>query len=187
MGPKISVDSATMMNKGLEVIEARWLFNVPVENIEVVVHPQSVVHSMVSYSDGSVLAQLGNPDMRTPIANALAWPERINSGVEPLDICAVATLDFEKPDMLRFPCLALCFEAAKRGGSASIVLNAANEIAVESFLESRIGYTDIASIIERSLEQSAITDDVNSIEQILLADESARTIATTITSQLTTH
>jgi 1-deoxy-D-xylulose-5-phosphate reductoisomerase len=184
MGRKISVDSATMMNKGLEVIEARWLFDVPVENIEVVVHPQSVVHSMVSYSDGSVLAQLGNPDMRTPIANALAWPDRINSGVEPLDIFEVATLDFEKPDMQRFPCLALCFEAVRRGGSASIVLNAANEIAVQSFLDNRIAYTDIASTIEQTLQRSEITDEVDSIEQILLADNDARAIATTITKQI---
>ena len=176
MGRKISVDSATLMNKGLEVIEARWLFDMGVDNIEVVVHPQSVIHSMVSYSDGSVLAQLGNPDMRTPIAHALAWPERIESGVEPLDIFEVATLDFERPDLDRFPCLRLCFEAIERGGSASIVLNAANEICVQAFLENRIAYTDIALYIEQTLGLSQISDDVDSIPSVLAADEQARII-----------
>ncbi len=184
MGRKISVDSATMMNKGLEVIEARWLFDIAVEQIEVVVHPQSVIHSMVSYNDGSVLAQLGNPDMRTPIASALAWPDRINSGVEPLDIFEVATLDFEKPDWQRFPCLQLCFDAVKRGGSASIVLNAANEIAVEQFLQHNIGFTDIARVIEKTLEQAEINDAVDHIDDILAADRDARNIATTITTNL---
>ncbi len=184
MGRKISVDSATMMNKGLEVIEARWLFNIAVEHIEVVVHPQSVIHSMVSYNDGSVLAQLGNPDMRTPIASALAWPDRINSGVEPLDIFEVATLDFEKPDLQRFPCLQLCFDAVKRGGSASIVLNAANEIAVEQFLQHNIGFTDIARVIEQTLEQAEINEAVDHIDDILAADRDARVIATTITKTL---
>ncbi len=184
MGRKISVDSATMMNKGLEVIEARWLFDIAVEHIEVVVHPQSVIHSMVSYNDGSVLAQLGNPDMRTPIASALAWPDRINSGVEPLDIFEVATLDFEKPDLQRFPCLQLCFDAVKRGGSASIVLNAANEIAVEQFLQRNIGFTDIARVIEQTLAQAEINEAVDHIDDILAADRDARVIATTITKTL---
>ncbi len=187
MGRKISVDSATMMNKGLEVIEAHWLFDMPVENIEVVVHPQSVIHSMVSYNDGSVLAQLGNPDMRTPIASALAWPERINSGVEPLDIFEVATLDFEKPDWQRFPCLAQCFDAVKRGGSASIVLNAANEVAVENFLQRRIAFTDIAVVIEQTLQQASIQDAMDDINAILNVDHDARQIAQTLIGGLNTH
>ena len=185
MGRKISVDSATMMNKGLEVIEAHWLFDIAVENIEVVVHPQSVIHSMVSYNDGSVLAQLGNPDMRTPIASALAWPDRVNSGVEPLNIFEVATLDFEKPDWQRFPCLALCFEAVKRGGSASIVLNAANEVAVEQFLHKQIGFTDIARVIEQSLDQATIDDAIDDIGAILAADRDARDIARSVIATLT--
>jgi 1-deoxy-D-xylulose-5-phosphate reductoisomerase len=176
MGKKISVDSATLMNKGLELIEAYWLFDLDISDIEVVVHPQSVIHSMVSYSDGSVLAQLGNPDMRTPIAHALAWPERIDAGVEPLDIFDVAKLEFERPDLDRFPCLRLCYEAIRRGGSASIVLNAANEIAVSAFLDDKIAFTDIASLIEQSLELADIIDDVSSLESILEADAQARTI-----------
>jgi 1-deoxy-D-xylulose-5-phosphate reductoisomerase len=176
MGKKISVDSATLMNKGLELIEAYWLFDLDISDIEVVIHPQSVIHSMVSYSDGSVLAQLGNPDMRTPIAHALAWPERIDAGVEPLDIFDVAKLEFERPDLDRFPCLRLCYEAIRRGGSASIVLNAANEIAVSAFLDDKIAFTDIASLIEQSLELADIIDDVSSLESILEADAQARTI-----------
>jgi 1-deoxy-D-xylulose-5-phosphate reductoisomerase len=176
MGKKISVDSATLMNKGLELIEAYWLFDMDIANIDVVIHPQSVIHSMVSYTDGSVLAQLGNPDMRTPIAHALAWPERIDSGVEPLNIFDVAKLDFEKPDMTRFPCLRLCYEAIKTGGSATIVLNAANEVAVDAFLDGRIGFTDIASLIEQTLDQATISQDVSSLELILQADAMARTI-----------
>jgi 1-deoxy-D-xylulose-5-phosphate reductoisomerase len=176
MGPKISVDSATMMNKGLELIEAYWLFNVEIDNIEVVIHPQSVIHSMVSYSDGSVLAQLGNPDMRTPIAHALAWPERIDSGVEPLDIFEVAKLEFEKPDFQHFPCLRLCYEAIRAGGSASIVLNAANEVAVAAFLEHRIPFTAIAALIEETLSRAVISDNVNTIENILMTDQEARII-----------
>lgn len=183
MGRKISVDSATMMNKGLEVIEARWLFDISVDHIEVVVHPQSVMHSMVSYNDGSVLAQLGNPDMRTPIANALAWPDRINSGVEPLDIFEVAKLDFEKPDMQRFPCLRLCFDAVEQGGSASIVLNAANEIAVQAFLDKQIAFTDIAATIEQTLQQVENTDAVDSLEDILAVDAIARHAAISITNK----
>jgi len=177
MGRKISVDSATLMNKGLELIEAWWLFDIDISCIEVVVHPQSVIHSMVSYTDGSVLAQMGNPDMRTPIAHALAWPERIASGVEPLDIFEVAKLEFERPDMERFPCLRLCYEAIKLGGSATVVLNAANEIAVQAFLDGRIGFTGIAEVIEHALEQAEIEEDVSSLEAILAADAAARNIS----------
>jgi 1-deoxy-D-xylulose-5-phosphate reductoisomerase len=176
MGKKISVDSATLMNKGLELIEAFWLFDLEISEIDVVIHPQSVIHSMVSYEDGSVLAQLGNPDMRTPIAYCLAWPERIDSGVEPLDIFEVAKLDFEKPDLERFPCLRLCYQAIKIGGSATIVLNAANEIAVAAFLDKKIAFTDIALLIEQTLEQATITEDVSSLELILEADTMARKI-----------
>ena len=176
MGRKISVDSATLMNKGLELIEAFWLFDMDIANIDVVIHPQSVVHSMVTYSDGSVLAQLGNPDMRTPIAHALAWPERITSGVEPLNIFDVAKLDFEQPDLSRFPCLRLCYEAIKKGGSATIMLNAANEIAVAAFLDEKIGFNDIAVLIERTLNNAKITEDVSTLENILEADAMARTI-----------
>ncbi|MCG6938560.1 MAG: 1-deoxy-D-xylulose-5-phosphate reductoisomerase [Gammaproteobacteria bacterium] len=176
MGRKISVDSATLMNKGLELIEAYWLFDMDIANIDVVIHPQSVIHSMVSYEDGSVLAQLGNPDMRTPVAHALAWPERIESGVEPLNIFDVAKLDFEQPDLDRFPCLRLCYEAISMGGTASVVLNAANEVAVDAFLESKIGFTDIARLIEQTLNAATITQDVSSLELILEADVTARTI-----------
>ena len=176
MGKKISVDSATLMNKGLELIEAYWLFDLDISDIDVVIHPQSVIHSMVTYSDGSVLAQLGNPDMRTPIAHALAWPERISSGVEPLNIFDVAKLEFEQPDLDRFPCLRLCYEAITMGGTATIVLNAANEIAVEAFLDGKIGFTDIAKLIEQTLDLATITEDVSSVERILEADASARTI-----------
>ena len=176
MGKKISVDSATLMNKGLELIEAYWLFDMEIDNIDVVIHPQSVIHSMVTYNDGSVLAQLGNPDMRTPIAHALAWPERISSGVEPLNIFDVAKLDFEQPDLERFPCLRLCYQAVKTGGSATIVLNAANEVAVDAFLEEKIGFTDIADLIEKTLNKAGITRDISSLESILEADAMARTI-----------
>jgi 1-deoxy-D-xylulose-5-phosphate reductoisomerase len=176
MGRKISVDSATLMNKGLELIEAYWLFDMDIGNIDVVIHPQSVIHSMVTYSDGSVLAQLGNPDMRTPIAHALAWPERIVSGVEPLNIFDVAKLDFEQPDLERFPCLRLCYEAIKTGGSATIVLNAANEIAVAAFLDEKIGFNDIAVLIEQTLKTASITEDVSTLENILEADAMARII-----------
>jgi 1-deoxy-D-xylulose-5-phosphate reductoisomerase len=176
MGRKISVDSATLMNKGLELIEAYWLFDMEISNIDVVIHPQSVIHSMVTYNDGSVLAQMGNPDMRTPIAHALAWPKRIESGVEPLDIFDVAKLDFEKPDLQHFPCLRLCYEAIETGGSASIVLNAANEVAVAAFLDEKIGFTDIAALIEQTLERAEITQDIGSLENILQADAEARAI-----------
>jgi len=151
MGQKISVDSATMMNKGLELIEACWLFGVPADVVEVVIHPQSIVHSLVAYVDGSVLAQLGNPDMRTPIAHALAWPERIDSGVAALDLVQIAQLSFEKPDLVRFPCLALAQEAARSGRDYPAALNAANEVAVAAFLAGRIGFTHIASVVAEVL------------------------------------
>ncbi|WEN42440.1 1-deoxy-D-xylulose 5-phosphate reductoisomerase [Thauera sp. GDN1] len=173
MGRKISVDSATMMNKGLEVIEAHWLFGAPADIIEVVVHPQSVIHSMVDYADGSVIAQLGNPDMRTPIANAMAWPERIEAGVRPLDLFEIARLDFERPDLERFPCLRLAFEALRAGGAAPAVLNAANEEAVAAFLEHRIGFLDIPAIIAACLERSG-TQTVDSLEAVFAADACAR-------------
>ncbi|MDH5392120.1 MAG: 1-deoxy-D-xylulose-5-phosphate reductoisomerase [Gammaproteobacteria bacterium] len=173
MGQKISVDSATMMNKGLEVIEACWLFDTTADMIQVVIHPQSIIHSMVSYKDGSVLAQLGNPDMRTPIAHAMAWPERIDSGVEPLDIFEVANFEFEKPDMQRFACLRLAYEAMARGGTATTVLNAANEIAVDAFLNEKIGFLQIPQIIESSLTAVAI-DEATNLEQVLKADQQAR-------------
>lgn len=176
MGKKISVDSATLMNKGLELIEAYWLFDMAISNIDVVIHPQSVIHSMVTYNDGSVVAQLGNPDMRTPIAHALAWPERIASGVEPLNIFEVAKLDFEQPDLKRFPCLRLCYEAIEMGGSATTVLNAANEVAVAAFLDEKIGFNEIAILIEQTLNKANITNDVSSLEGILKADAEARTI-----------
>jgi 1-deoxy-D-xylulose-5-phosphate reductoisomerase len=176
MGRKISVDSATMMNKGLEVIEAHWLFNISQDLIEVVIHPQSIVHSMVSYTDGSILAQMGNPDMRTPIAHCLAWPERIDSGVEPLDIFDVAKLEFEKPDLNRFPCLKLCYQAMRAGGSASIALNAANEIAVEAFLQRKIAFSAIAGLIESVLGNITITE-ANTLDEILTADQLARELA----------
>jgi 1-deoxy-D-xylulose-5-phosphate reductoisomerase len=176
MGKKISVDSATLMNKGLELIEAYWLFDMDITNIDVVIHPQSVIHSMVTYNDGSVVAQLGNPDMRTPIAHALAWPERIASGVEPLNIIDVAKLDFEQPDLERFPCLRLCYEAIKMGGSATTILNAANEVAVAAFLDEKVGFNDIAVLIDQTLNKANITNDVSSLEGILKADAEARTI-----------
>ncbi len=176
MGKKISVDSATLMNKGLELIEAYWLFNIDIDNIEVVVHPQSVIHSMVTYSDGSVLAQLGNPDMRTPIAHALAWPQRIPAGIEPLNIFDVAKLEFETPDLARFPCLQLCYQAIKTGGCASIVLNAANEVAVAAFLDEKISFTEIAVLIEKTLNKADLTRETDSLENILAADAMARVI-----------
>jgi len=173
MGRKISVDSASMMNKGLELIEACWLFAAKPAQIEVVIHPQSVIHSLVDYVDGSVLAQLGNPDMRTPISHALAWPERIDSGVAPLDLFAIARLDFQAPDEQRFPCLRLARQVADVGGTAPALLNAANEIAVQAFLEQRIGFPQIANIIEDVLNlESAI--EVENLDSVLLADNRAR-------------
>ena len=176
MGRKISVDSATMMNKGLEVIEARWLFDADPDRIQVVVHPQSVIHSLVEYVDGSVLAQLGNPDMRTPIAHALAWPHRQESGVAPLDLFAVARLDFEPPDTTRFPCLRLAFEAARAGGVAPAVLNAANEVAVAAFLEGRIPFTGIPALIEQTLARCD-SGDHETLDGLLAVDAAARATA----------
>jgi len=176
MGKKISVDSATMMNKGLEVIEAHWLFNAAPEMIEVVIHPQSVIHSMVEYADGSVLAQLGNPDMRTPIAYALAYPERMDAGVAPLDLFQIARLDFEKPDLQRFPCLGLAYQALRRGGTAPAALNAANEVAVAAFLEERIPFKAIPAIIEQVLADTHVVA-VEVLADVLAADEAARSAA----------
>lgn len=173
MGPKITIDSATMMNKGLEVIEAHWLFNASPAQIDVVVHPQSVIHSMVEYVDGSVLAQLGNPDMRTPIAYGLGYPDRLESGVSSLDLLSVGRLDFCPPDQERFPCLRLAYEALKVGGTAPAILNAANEVAVEAFLADRIGFMDIPAIIESVLSASQI-EQVISIEQLVSVDAQAR-------------
>jgi 1-deoxy-D-xylulose-5-phosphate reductoisomerase len=176
MGRKISVDSATMMNKGLEVIEAHWLFAAPPEAIGVVIHPQSVIHSMVEYRDGSVIAQLGQPDMRTPIACALSWPERIEAGVAPLDFTTLGSLEFERLDLQRFPCMRLAGEALRRGGTAPAILNAANEIAVESFLDERIGFTAIPEVIENVLGESAV-EPLVSLEQVYAADIEARALA----------
>ncbi|MBH3429288.1 1-deoxy-D-xylulose-5-phosphate reductoisomerase [Pseudomonas alkylphenolica] len=176
MGRKISVDSASMMNKGLELIEACWLFDARPAQVEVVVHPQSVIHSLVDYVDGSVLAQLGNPDMRTPIANALAWPQRIDSGVAPLDLFAVARLDFQAPDEQRFPCLRLACQAAEAGNSAPAMLNAANEVAVEAFLQRRIRFPEIASMIEQVLDQEPVVA-VQTLDAVFAADQRARQLA----------
>ena len=173
MGRKISVDSATMMNKGLELIEACLLFNMQPEQIQVVIHPQSIIHSMVDYVDGSVLAQMGNPDMRIPIAHAMAWPERFDSGVAPLDIFAVKHMDFEPADLQRFPCLRLAMEAISAGGIMPTVLNAANEIAVEAFLNEQIRFTDIPVVIEQSMQIFSATQ-ADTLEHILEADEQAR-------------
>lgn len=176
MGPKITVDSATLMNKGLEVIEAHWLFNAAPNQIDVVVHPQSVIHSMVEYIDGSVLAQLGNPDMRTPIAYGLGYPERLSSGVSSLDLITTAHLDFCLPDMVRFPCLRLGYEALNAGGTAPAILNAANEIAVAAFLTEKIGFMDIPHIIETVLSAASIAP-VESIAQLVAVDAMARQAA----------
>jgi 1-deoxy-D-xylulose-5-phosphate reductoisomerase len=173
MGRKISVDSATMMNKGLEVIEAGWLFDVPVENIRVVLHPQSILHSMVEYTDGSVLAQLGNPDMRIPISHALGWPERIVSGAAPLDITAVGQLQFSHPDLERFPCLALAFDAWRAGGTAPAILNAANEVAVQAFLDRQLAFTDIPRVIAWVMDHVDV-QEAGSLEAVLAADARAR-------------
>lgn len=173
MGRKISVDSATMMNKGLEVIEACWLFHTSSDRIQVVLHPQSVIHSLVEYCDGSVLAQLGNPDMRTPIAHALAWPERIESGVGSLDLFKVAHLDFEPPDLERFPCLDLAYQAIEKGGSAPAVLNAANEVAVMAFLQERMRFSAIPEVIERTLS-CLPSNDCTTLSELLELDTEAR-------------
>jgi 1-deoxy-D-xylulose-5-phosphate reductoisomerase len=178
MGRKISVDSATMMNKGLELIEACWLFGTAPDRVQVVIHPQSVVHSLVQYVDGSVLAQLGNPDMRTPIAHALAWPERMASGVASLDLFAVRHLDFQPPGLDRFPCLGLAYRAAEAGGTAPAILNAANEVAVAAFLKRRIGYTDIARVVEGTLERLPSESVMRGgIESLLETDRRARVCA----------
>jgi 1-deoxy-D-xylulose-5-phosphate reductoisomerase len=176
MGRKISVDSATLMNKGLEVIEARWLFNANPDQIEVLVHPQSIVHSMVAYRDGSVLAQMGTPDMRTPIAHALAWPRRIEAGVERLNLARMNDLSFEKPDLARFPCLGLAFQAMRSGASAPVTLNAANEVAVDAFLDGRIGFEGIARLVGDVMERTAVTG-VQNLDEVLEHDRQARQTA----------
>jgi len=181
MGRKISVDSASLMNKGLEFIEACWIFDLRPQQIEVVVHPQSIVHSMVQYVDGSVLAQLGNPDMRTPIAYGLGWPDRLESGVEPLDLVALGRLDFESPDEGRFPCLRLAREAVATGGTAMAVCNAANEVAVEAFLQKTICFTDIPRLIEQTLEQVSIVEPTT-LSVVEQADREARQHTTQLIS-----
>ena len=182
MGRKISVDSASMMNKGLEVIEAHWLFACPPEQIQVVVHPQSVIHSLVEYTDGSVLAQLGNPDMRTPIAYALAYPERIDAGVPSLDLFQIARLDFEAPDFDRFPCLELAYEALRVGGTAPAVLNAANEVAVAAFLDRRLPFLGIPRLIEATLKAVPSRPE-GSLADVLVADAEARRAASRFISE----
>ena len=183
MGRKISVDSATMMNKGLEVIEAHWLFGIPASQIEVVIHPQSVIHSMVSYIDGSVIAQLGNPDMRIPIAHALAYPDRMFSGVTPLDLARIGTLQFESPDFVRFPCLKLAYEALKTGGATPAILNAANEVAVQAFLDQRISFRRIDDVVARVLDKVTTESSITGIDSVLMHDRAARTVATSLILQ----
>lgn len=176
MGPKISIDSATLMNKGLEVIEACQLFDVSVDCVDVIVHPESIIHSMVSYQDGSVIAQMGRPDMRTPIAHALAWPERIDAGVEPLDFLKLSGLHFEKPDTTRFPLLRLAFDAQRAGGTAPAILNAANEVAVDGFLAGSVAFLQLAQIVEQTLSTSKISP-ASDLGTIIEADRAAREIA----------
>ncbi len=176
MGRKISVDSATLMNKGLEVIEARWLFNASADQIRVVIHPQSIVHSMVEYRDGSVLSQMGVPDMRTPIAHALAWPDRIEAGVDRLDLTVMDHLEFRQPDLDRFPCLALAYQALDAGGNSAIVLNAANEVAVEAFLQGEIGFMRIPALVQETLEHTP-GGEVGSLGGVLASDRAARQVA----------
>lgn len=183
MGPKITIDSASLMNKGLEVIEAHWLFNASAEQIDVVVHPQSIIHSMVEYVDGSVLAQLGNPDMRTPIAYGMGYPDRINSGVSSLDFLTLGALEFDAPDTQRFPCLRLAFDALKAGGTAPAILNASNEVAVAALLNDQIKFVQIPAVIESVLNTSQI-DEVSSIDQLLSVDATARTQAQHIINNL---
>lgn len=183
MGRKISVDSATMMNKGLELIEACWLFNTVSDNIEIIIHPQSVIHSMVEYNDGSILAQLGNPDMRTPIAYGLSWPKRIDSGVKKLNLLDVARLDFEKPDHQRFPCLELARQAMQQGGTSSAILNAANEVAVQEFLSGRILFTDIVRIIEDVMAK-VTKNTASTLDVILEDDKKARECAFHVANEL---
>jgi len=179
MGKKISVDSATLMNKGLELIEACWLFDLDVDQVKIVVHPQSIIHSMVQYSDGSVLAQLGNPDMRTPISYGLGWPDRLRSGVAPLDLISIAQLDFEEPDEDRFPCLRLAKEAVEAGGTAMATCNAANEIAVEAFLACRIGFNHIPAVIEETLSRAEVMQPT-SLQIVKETDREARRIASDV-------
>ncbi|MFH7829330.1 1-deoxy-D-xylulose-5-phosphate reductoisomerase [Kluyvera chengduensis] len=178
MGRKISVDSATMMNKGLEYIEARWLFNASAKQMEVLIHPQSVIHSMVRYQDGSVLAQLGEPDMRTPIANTMAWPHRVVSGAKPLDFCKMGALSFSEPDYARYPCLKLAMEAFEQGQAATTALNAANEISVAAFLDGQIRFTDIANVNMAVLDSLDLREP-QSVEAVLVIDAMAREAATT--------
>ena len=179
MGQKISVDSATLMNKGLELIEACWLFDVTYDQIDIVVHPQSIIHSLVQYVDGSVIAQMGNPDMRTPIAHALAWPKRINSGVSDLNLAEIAKLDFEEPDLVNFPCLGLAYEAARVGLDAPVVLNASNEVAVQAFLDGRIGFTQIAEVVADTMGH-AIFKEPDSLSVVQESDKEARAISAEI-------
>ncbi len=179
MGKKISVDSATMMNKGLELIEACFLFDLEIDKIKIVIHPQSIIHSMVSYIDGSVIAQLGNPDMKTPIAHCLGWPDRIESNVEALDFFKIASLDFRPPDYKRFPCLALAIDAAKRGKNAPCVLNAANEVAVAAFLADKIGFSQIAEVIAACLAETP-TESLDQLSQVFSLDAQVRQRAETI-------
>lgn len=186
MGKKISVDSATMMNKGLEFIEAKWLFNVAASDIQVVLHPQSIIHSMVQYTDGSVLAQLGNPDMRTPIAHALAYPERIDAGVEPLDFFQVASFEFEQPDFARYPNLALAIDACKKGQAACTALNAANEIAVDAFLNRLIKFTDIVKINETSVNKF-VSQQVENIDDVITLDQAVRVFAKQLVAQVSNN
>jgi 1-deoxy-D-xylulose-5-phosphate reductoisomerase len=176
MGAKISVDSATMMNKGLEVIEAHHLFGLTSEGIDIVVHPQSVIHSMVEYCDGSVLAQLGTPDMRTPIAFALGWPQRLNAPATRLNLADIASLTFEQPDDVRFPALRLARRALQAGGSAPTILNAANEVAVARFLAGEVGFLDIAAIVEHTLDRVA-AQSLNSLDDVMAIDGEARRVA----------
>ena len=177
MGRKISVDSATMMNKGLELIEACWLFSADVDDVQIAIHPQSIVHSMVEFIDGSIIAQLGQPDMRTPIAYALAWPERIKSGVQSLDIFSMANLEFEKPDYERFPCLRLAEDAMRNGGVMPATLNAANEVAVQAFLDNRISFMSIANVVENVLNQIS-NKEITDIQMLVATDTEARAMAT---------
>ncbi|VAX06587.1 1-deoxy-D-xylulose 5-phosphate reductoisomerase [hydrothermal vent metagenome] len=179
MGRKISVDSATMMNKGLELIEACWLFNTTPDNIKIVVHPQSIIHSMVEYVDGSVLSQMGMPDMRTPIAHAMAWPQRMSSGVERLDFLSGIQLDFEKPDYVRFPCLRLSEEAIRTGGTMPAILNAANEVAVQAFLDEKLAFTAIAGLVEQVMENIS-SSAAMSLDVILKNDAEARKVANSL-------
>jgi len=183
MGNKISVDSASMMNKGLELIEAKWLFNTEPQHIDILVHPQSVIHSLVHYIDGSVLAQLGNPDMRTPIAHGLAWPQRITSNVPDLDLGEIAQLNFESPDTERFPCLQLAYDVATTGGDAPAVLNAANEVAVQAFLNRRIGFTEIAQVVENTLS-GFVFSEPQSLEAVQDADVRARAVSSDLIKRL---